>query len=153
MVACLGSASQEQRRPNQSAARFLGIVAAIAGQLYHRGRFRLGGKLVCAGSESATRHDGVAFRKSCYDGAGSSLCHFRQVRVPRSGGDRNCWRRGDVDERNQRIGHDRKLLGRVERSAPYRHGVGQPRPQSSHVGATCVRRRSEIRMLPECAEV
>ena len=89
MVESFGGARDERSQADQSAARLLGTLAAIAGQLHHRGRLRLGRELVCARSEGAPRHDGIALGKSGHDGTGRAVRHRREVCLPGPRGDRH----------------------------------------------------------------
>ena len=108
-----GRARDDERRSDQPAARFLGIVTEASRELHRHGRFGIGGQLVRARSEVPARDDGIALGEPRDDGTGRAVRDRREVRVSRSGRDRVRRRRRLSDERHERDDHGREVLARV----------------------------------------
>ena len=106
------SVPMQPAESGQSAARDLGAVAAPARPRHRDQRLRLLRQLVCARSEDAARHDGLAVRRPCLDGRRRALRDRRQVRPSRPAGDRAGRRRRDADEQHGRADHGREILAR-----------------------------------------
>ena len=115
LVEDAGEACEATCRSGQSAAGHLGIVTTASGARYHHQRLRFLRQLVCARSQDASGHDGVALRWPGVDGGRGPLRHSGQICPARSAGYRAGRRRRHANEQHGRTDHGREILARMER--------------------------------------
>ena len=116
LVEDAGRARHGAGRPDQPAARVLGIVAAASGKLHHDRRFRFGGELVCARHPDPPRHEGLAVGRPRLARRRDALCAGGEDGVSGSRRHRLHRRRRDADERPERHDHHLQILEGVVES-------------------------------------